>query len=315
MAPPTTYKELEELLRERFEEFTPRQRKMAQRILADPEGCAFQTVTQLAFSVGANESTVVRFATSLGLRGYPDLARLCQQRLQEKAQLLERFDALRYLESQEGGVLHRAAAFDQANISHTFAGIDPDSWREAVRTLARARRVRVIGLRKSQAPASLLAYLLGLVRGDVRQLGLDDLLPDSLRRLEQGDALVAISIHRYVRRTVQALRYARSKGVTTVALTDNPASPLAQHADLVFYVEVTGAAILRSVTAFVSLVQALASEVSVELGADTREALALEEELLDEFDVYAAPEEPPAADPAAGTPTRARAVRGAPREP
>ncbi|MGH2601929.1 MAG: MurR/RpiR family transcriptional regulator [Dehalococcoidia bacterium] len=309
MSPPTTYKELEELLRARFEQLTPRQRKLAQRILSDPEGCAFQTVTQLASSVGANESTVVRFATSLGLRGYPDLARLCQQRLQERAQLLERFDALRYLESQEGGVLPRAAAFDQANITHTFAGIEPDSWREAVRLLSHARRVRVIGRRKSQAPASLLAYLLGLVRDEVRLLGADDLLPDSLRRLGEGDALVAISIHRYVRNTVQALRFARAKGVATIALTDNPSSPLAQHADVVFYVSVTGASILRSMTAFVSLVQALAAEVAIELGADTREALRLEEELLEEFDVYAAGEEPPPPEPS----TRSRAVRGSRR--
>lgn len=313
MSPPTTYKELEELLRARFDQLTPRQRKMAQRILSDPEGCAFQTVTQLASSIGANESTVVRFATSLGLRGYPELARLCQQRLQEKAQLLERFDALRYLESQDGGVLPRAAAFDQANIAHTFAGIDRDSWREAVRMLSRARRVQVIGLRKSQAPASLLAYLLGLVRDEVRQLGLDDLLPDRLRRLGADDALVAISIHRYVRHTVQALRFARSKGVATIALTDNPGSPLAQHADVVFYVEVAGASILRSMTGFVSLVQALASEVAIELGADTSEALLLEEELLEEFDVYAVGEEGARGQPGAEPSTRARAVRGGPR--
>jgi hypothetical protein len=61
------------------------------------------------------------------------------------------------------------------------------------------------------------------------------------------------------------LAVARAMGATTIALTDNPSSPLVEHADHVFYVEVAGVTILRSMTAVVSLVQALASAVSTEL--------------------------------------------------
>jgi DNA-binding MurR/RpiR family transcriptional regulator len=313
VAAPTTYKELEQLLRQRFEGLTPHQQRLAQRVLSDPEGCAFQTVTQLAESVAVNESTVVRFATALGLRGYPELARLCQQRLQEQAQMLERFEALHYLESVDDGSLARAAGFDQANIARTFANIDEDAWERAVRALAGARIVQVVGLRKSFAPATLLAYLLGLVRDEVYQLGgMHGTLPDALRRLRPGDALVAISIHRYVRQTVQALEFAHRQGATTVALTDNPSSPLVPHADVVFYVDVAGVSILRSVTAVVSLVQALASAVAMELGTDTRSSLLLEEELLAEFDVYLA--DPNAVAPPATGHRRSRASRsGEPR--
>jgi DNA-binding MurR/RpiR family transcriptional regulator len=312
-AAPTTYKELEQLLRERFERLTPHQQRLAQRTLSDPEGCAFQTVTELAESVGVNESTVVRFATALGLRGYPELARLCQQRLREKAQLLERFEALHYLESVDEGALARAASFDQANIARTFANIDEQAWDEAVRALAAARIVQVVGLRKSFAPATLFRYLLGLVRDEVYQLGaVHGTLPDALRRLRPGDVLVGIAIHRYVRETVQALEFARRHGVTTIALTDNASSPLVRHADVVFYVEVAGVSILRSVTAVVSLVQALVGAVAMALGAHTRSALLLEEELLAEFNVYLAEPEDGAATPTG--PGRSRASRsGTPR--
>lgn len=289
-----SYKELAALLRERFDSLTPNQQRIAQRLLADPEGCAFQTVTELADSVGVNESTVVRFATALGLRGYPEMARLCQQRLREQAQLLERFDAL--AQSREADdPLARTAAFDQANIARTLANVDPDSWRRAVDALAGARTVAVIGRRKSLAAATLLAYLLGLVRDDVRHLGqAPDALPDNLRNLGARDTLVAISIHRYARDTVRALAVARRSGATTIALTDNPSSPLAEHADLCFYAEVAGVSILRSVTAFVSLVQALVAAVATEVGADSRSALRREEELLAEFGVYLADPDPPA---------------------
>lgn len=310
MTGPSNYKELEALLREQFDAFTPHQRRVAQRLLSDPEGCAFQTVSQLAESADVNESTVVRFAASLGLSGYPDLARLCQQRLRDRAQMVERFNALSYLETVEGGtLLPRVAAYDQANIARTFANVDEDDWKRTVATIARARRVFVVGHRKSYAPAALLAYLLGLVRDEVHHLGavqhVD--LPDALRRIGPGDVVVAFSIHRYVRHTLLAFDIAHRHGATTVAFTDNPASPLVAHADHVFYVEVAGVAILRSMTAVVSLVQALASAVATDLGADSRASLLLEEELLDEFDVYVATAEEPA--PGA-EPGRRRASRG-----
>lgn len=308
MAGPSDYKELEVLLRARFEDFTPQQRRVAQRLLSDPEGCAFQTVTQLAESADVNESTVVRFAASLDLGGYPDLARLCQQRLRDKAQLVERFNALDYLETVEGGsLLARVAAYDRANIARTFANVDEDVYKRTVATLSRARRVLVVGHRKSFAPATLLAYLLGMVRDEVHQLGAGHgSLPDALRRVGPGDVVVALSIHRYVRETLLAFDVARRQGAATVALTDNPSSPLVEHADHVFYVEVAGVAILRSMTAVVSLVQALASAVATELGADTRASLLLEEELLEEFDVYVAPTREPSEDP---EPERRRATR------
>ena len=308
MAGPRDYKELEELLRVRFEEFTPQQRRVAQRILSDPEGCAFHTVSQLAESAGVNESTVVRFATSLDLGGYPDLARLCQQRLRDKAQMVERFNALDYLETVEGGgLLARVAAYDQANIARTFANVDDDVWKRAVATLSRSRRVLIVGHRKSFAPAALLAYLLGLVRDEVHQLGAGHgSLPDALRRVGPGDVMVGLSIHRYVRDTLLAFGVAKRQGATTIALTDNPSSPLVDHADHVFYVDVAGVAILRSMTAVVSLVQALASAVSTELGADTRASLLLEEELLEEFGVYVATAEETPED---HEPERRRATR------
>ncbi|HEV7757405.1 MAG TPA: hypothetical protein VGO78_00390, partial [Acidimicrobiales bacterium] len=71
-----------------------------------------------------------------------------------------------------------------------------------------------------------------------------------------------------------------------IALTDNPASPLARDADHTFLVETAGVAVLRSMTGFTSLVQALANAVAVELEPEARSTLAAEEDLLGEFDIY-----------------------------
>nr|WP_228047050.1 MurR/RpiR family transcriptional regulator [Saccharopolyspora sp. HNM0983] len=266
---------------------TRSQRLLAERIMSDPEGVAFMTVSELADAVDVNESTVVRFASSLGLDGYPGLTRLCRQRLQEQAQLLRRLSNLESVVDHDRDPLELATSYDQANLARSASRVDRPSWDGAVQALGNARGVHVMGLRKCFAPAFLLGYLLRLVRDEVAVLGqTPGMLTDELRRVAPGDCFAALSIHRYSTDTVRAFSIAKRRGATTVALTDNPASPLAGDADHVFYLDTTGVSVLRSLTAFTSVVQALATEVAAARGAQARSALLVEEELLDEFGVY-----------------------------
>lgn len=287
VAAPTNIDELMQALRSGYGRLTPSHRRLADVVLGDPEECAFMTVTELARAAGVNESTVVRFAGSMGLSGYPALSRLCREHLRTQAQLVRRFGTVQCLTQAWDDPLSRAVAFDQANLERTFARIVKDDWLRAIELLGTAPRVHVIGLRKCYAVAYLLSYLLGLVRPEVCQLSLGaGTLTDDLRRVRAGDAFVAVSINRYARDTLRALRYARRRGARTVTLTDTGASPLVELADVCFFVDTAGVSILRSLTAFTSLMQALVTATAHRLGGDTRSSLLLDEELLDEFQVY-----------------------------
>ncbi|RKN37533.1 MurR/RpiR family transcriptional regulator [Streptomyces hoynatensis] len=284
---PQTFDDLLAVLQERRPALTRSQRMLADRVLADPEGVAFMTVSELAAAVGVNEATVVRFATSVGLEGYPGLTRLCRERLREQAQLLRRYTSLEQLSSDGGDLLDRAVALDRANIARTFARIDRAVWDAAVGVLAEAPRVHVLGLRKCHAPAYLLGYLLRMLREDVTTLTAGaGTLTDELRRVREGDCFVAIAIHRYSADTVRASSWARARGARCVALTDNASSPLAASGHHVFYVDASGPSVLRSLSAFTALVQALAAGVAQRRGQEVRSALLQEEELLEEFSVY-----------------------------
>jgi DNA-binding MurR/RpiR family transcriptional regulator len=284
---PAAFEELVTTLQERLPTLSESQRRLAQRVMADPEGVAFMTITEMAQSVEVNESTVVRFANSLGLKGYPALARLCQERLREQAQLLRRFQGAAALTSQPEDALQLTTSFDQANLTRTFSRVDPEGWEAAVAALAEARRVHVLGMRKCFAVSYLFGYLLGMVRDDVDILTNNGgNLVDELRRVDADDCFVAVSIHRYSADTVRAFRWAAGKGATTLTLTDNPGSPLAAGADHTFFADTTGIAVLRSLTSFTALVQALANAVAARLGPDARRTLTDEEELLDHFLVY-----------------------------
>ncbi|WP_032404180.1 MurR/RpiR family transcriptional regulator [Rhodococcoides fascians] len=284
---PQTFDDLMMLIRKRQAALSPSHRKLADRVQADPEGVAFMTVSDLASAVGVNEATVVRFATGLGLKGYPGLTRLCRERLQEQAQLLRRFDHLEHLTVEGASLLERTVALDQANIARTFARIDDATWQSAVHHLADAPRVHVMGLRKCHAPAYLLGYLLRMLREEVATVSAGQgTLTDDLRRVRPGDCFVSMSIHRYSADTVRAAEWAKSVGAHVVTLTDNPGSPLASTADDAFFLDASSASVLRSMTAFTSVVQALTAGVAQIHGHEVRATLLEEEKLLRDFGVY-----------------------------
>lgn len=283
---PESFEQLLALLQQRFDSLSPSHKRIAERVMVDPEAVAFMTVTDIAAAVGVNEATVVRFAGALGLGGFPGLVTLCRERLREQAQLLRRFENL---EQMDGDLRASAVALDQTNITRTFARIDDEHWESAVRSLAEAPRVHVMGLRKTHAPAYLLGYLLGMLREEVWTVtGELGSLTDDIRRVRAGDCFVAVSIHRYVMDTVRAAQSAYERGAHVIALTDNPSSPLAASAHDAFYLDASSASVLRSMTAFTSLVQALSADVAQRTGHSAREHLLEEEELLNSFGVYAA---------------------------
>jgi DNA-binding MurR/RpiR family transcriptional regulator len=286
MAGPTSFEELRDALQQRLATFAPGQLRIARVLLSDPEGCAFRTIGELAKVAEVHESSIVRFADKLGLDGYPALVRLCRQYLADQAHIVRRFDNMQ-AQSEADDLLGRTARHDQDSLTRTFARLDRNAWDDAVEALAGAPRVHAIGLRNCYAVAYHLAYLLHLVRPEVRLITVEaGLLVDQLRDLASDELLVAVSIHPYTADTVKAMSHASARGLRTIALTDSPESPLVPDADTVLYVESSGVTLLRSLTAFTCVVQALATATALRLGPRSRSRLILDDQLFQEFGIY-----------------------------
>jgi DNA-binding MurR/RpiR family transcriptional regulator len=275
------------VLQRRLDTLSPGRRRLADLVLSDPQGIAFSSVRESAARADVHPSSVVRFATMLGLNGYPALVRLCREHLTEQARLTSRLGRVQ-LGPAADGLLAATVGYEQQNLVRTLTRIEEVDWDRAVTLLGDAPRVHVMGLRKCLPVAQLMSYLLGLVRPGVHLIApVTGSLVEELRELQGGDVFVGISVHRYTAATVQAFLEAERRGLRTVAVTDNPASPLARHADLTFLVDCEGVTLLRSVTPFVALVQALATAVALRDGARSSTELQEDEQLLTDFSTYA----------------------------
>ena len=147
---------------------------------------------------------------------------------------------------------------DMNSIRTTMEMADEDQFDQAVETILKARKVYVLGLRSAMPLAMFLAYYLDYICGNVITFAanIQD-LRETMVRMNDQDAFICISFPRYSSRTAEAMAYAKSRGARTIALTDKLDSPIGTMADVVLLAKSDMASFADSLTAPLSVINAI----------------------------------------------------------
>lgn len=109
---------------------------------------------------------------------------------------------------------------------------------EIIEAIINAKRIVVIGLRTSYAPAHWLSYTLNVVKGNTTLYrGEIDDANYILSGIDENCLVIAISFPRYARETLSFVKAARSTGAKIFSLTDDDLSPIGRNTD--FLIKVT----------------------------------------------------------------------------
>ncbi|MGE0717385.1 MAG: MurR/RpiR family transcriptional regulator [Alphaproteobacteria bacterium] len=264
-------------------------RSVAELILSHPEEVALLPAARVAARLGVSESTVVRFATTIGYDGYPALRRELQERM--RRHLAPALRLTRFAEDTDTTRRTPAAQSftdDLADVAATERGLAAADLAAAVRLVAAARRTFVIGLRSSFVVAYTLYHHLNQTLGTVRLV--DPARGEALDRLaglRPGDVLVAIGFPRYTRLTVRAAAFAAAEGAKVIAISDGPLSPLARHATVLLAARSSNKSFANSNVGALALANALIAEITVAKRRRAVPALARLEKILDVGEVLA----------------------------
>ena len=79
-------------IRQQYITLSKSHKKIADYILSNYDKVAFMTASSLGKKVNISESTVVRFAGSIGYDGYPELQRELQESIKSKLTTVQRFE-------------------------------------------------------------------------------------------------------------------------------------------------------------------------------------------------------------------------------
>jgi DNA-binding MurR/RpiR family transcriptional regulator len=258
------HQSLSKYIQARFEECSRSQKDVAQYIVDHLDEAAFQTAEELARRANTSSSTVVRFSQALGFEGFPELqaaAREEYRRVHTKAEPKNGASASSSapLFSLDQNEFETALTADHLNVEETARKVSRSSVEALIEAIVSAEKVLVAGTDQMAFFASYLRHLLMLLdlRVDVVASPSQEAL-SRLGRIDQSTLVIGLSAGRPHPLVVRAMKLARHRKARTAAITDATLSEVAKLAQIKLYYSSNSPAYVRSHTALLSLIQALA---------------------------------------------------------
>ena len=256
------HQSLSKYIRARFDECSRSQKDVAQYIVDHLDEAAFQTAEELARRASTSSSTVVRFSQALGFEGYPELQQAAieeYRRVHAKTAEPGTSSPSAPLFSLDQNEFETALAADHLNVEETARKVSRSSVDALIEAIVSADKVLVAGTDQMAFFASYLRHLLMLL--DLRAEIVASPSQEALGRLSRIDdrtLVVGLSAGRPHPLVVRAMKLARHRKAKTAAITDATLSEVAKLAQIKLYYSSNSPAYVRSHTALLSLIQALA---------------------------------------------------------
>jgi DNA-binding MurR/RpiR family transcriptional regulator len=255
------HQSLSKYIRARFEDCSRSQKDVAQYIVDHLDEAAFQTAEELARRANTSSSTVVRFSQALGFEGFPELqaaAREEYRRVHAKAADTAPTSSTP-LFSLDQNEAETALAADHLNVEETARKVSRSEVEALIEAIVSSEKVLVAGTDQMAFFASYLRHLLMLLdlRVDVVASPSQEAL-SRLGRIDSSTLVVGLSAGRPHPLVVRAMKLARHRKARTAAITDATLSEVAKLAQIKLYYSSNSPAYVRSHTALLSLIQALA---------------------------------------------------------
>lgn len=269
--PPESYEDLIKLIHDRYDDMSKSYQKIALYLTQNPNDVAVLSVNAIGAKCGIHASSFVRYAQSLGYKGFKELQSVFQRRLTTAA---PGFDArVRALETELGGVREGEMAFladlvarDVASLQELLASVDASALATAADMMEAADTVYLIGQLRSAPVVDLLRYVLTMLGKRTVLLDASGGLATHMAKVARPtDVLFVVSFRFYATEVVNVAEETAARGIPIIALTDSTLSPYAKLARILFAVPEHEYTFSRSLAAPMCLAQALSVALAARL--------------------------------------------------
>lgn len=249
-------------IRQQYLTLSKSHKKIADYILSNYDKVAFMTASTLGKHVNISESTVVRFAGSIGYAGYPELQKELQETIKTKLTTVQRFEISK--DQNEAEYLTKIMINDIENIRLTIDQFDVDLINNFIDEIIRARKVYILGLRSSSVLANYLGFYLNFILPEIHVIHetAQDVY-DQLLNLSKEDVMIVLSFPRYSKRTYDCVDYAMKNETTILGITDGLNSPLFEKVKYCLTAKYSMNTFIDSFVAPMSLINAIIIGISL----------------------------------------------------
>lgn len=279
--------DLSNRINEKYKSMSKGQKLLASYITDNYDKAVFLTAAKLGEVVGVSESTVVRFATNLGYKGYPEFQNELAAMVRDKLNSMQRVESALDRINQSK-VLETVLNKDADNIRSTLNEIDQNVFELAVETILNADNIYIIGIRSCAPLASFLGFYLNLMFDKVHLLHTNSSSEvfEQMVRINSKDVIIGISFPRYSMRTLKAMEFANNRNAKVITLTDSVHSPMNLYSSCNLIARSNMASIVDSLVAPLSVINSLIVALCMKKRREVSETLDMLEEIWGEYQVY-----------------------------
>lgn len=283
--------ELQMRIEEKYRDLSKGQKRVAEYVLDNYDKAVFLTAARLGEVVGVSESTVVRFATQLGYKGYPEFQKALEELVRNRLNSIQRMKVT-YGRISQSQILETVLQSDIEKIKQTLNGIDHLAFNQAIDTILNARKIYVLGIRSCAPLAAFMSFYLNLLCDNVIAVNTNSSseIFEQLIRIGEEDVIIGISFPRYSQRTLKALEFASKRKAKIITLTDSVHSPINIYSSCNLIARSDMASIVDSLVAPLSVVNALIVALCMKKQEEVIGTLETLEQIWGEYQVYSGDE-------------------------
>ena len=274
-------------INEKYGRMSKGQKLLANYIIDNYDKAVFLTAAKLGEMLGVSESTVVRFASFIGYKGYPEFQQALEALVRAKLNASDRIE-ITSGGIEQNGVLRTVLSSDALKIKNTMETIDEAAFENAVESILNARRIYVVGIRTCAPLASFLSFYLNMIFDNVVNLQTSSTseLFEQMIHINEKDCIIGISFPRYSMRTLKALEFANNRRADVITITDSIHSPMNLYSSCNLIAESDMHAAVDSLVAPLSVINALLVALCNKKQAQVAKNLEMIEEVWNNYQFY-----------------------------
>ncbi|MDO4513721.1 MAG: MurR/RpiR family transcriptional regulator [Lachnospiraceae bacterium] len=274
-------------INEKYPRMSKSQRAIAAFIEEHYDQAVFMTAAKIGQALGISESTVVRFAASLGYSGYPEFQKELEEWVKDKINSVQKM-GVKYAGRTQSEILNSVLSSDIEKIQDTLLTLDPVAFDMAVSIILEAENVYIIGLRSCEPLADFLHFYLNMIRGNVNLIKTTSVTEifEQMIRIGDRDVIIGISFPRYSMRTLKAMEFANDRNAKVITITDSVHSPMNLYSSCNLCARSDMVSIVDSLVAPLSVINALVVALCMRSPDRAKESLQLLEDAWNNYQVY-----------------------------
>lgn len=252
-------------------DLTRTEKRIADYFLDHSESLYFMTARDIAQELGVSDTSIIRLCRALGYRGFRELQE------SQRAELAQVMESGRYviprqqvegkLEQYQNCSPFQCLQLAMETLQETYRKNRPEKFERAAQLLLQSEHIFISGFRGFSGSARYMGVLLSQYINRVTYYcDADTRCVEGLIDYGSQDCVVVFGAERYSRMSCVLAQIARDAHCRLIVITDKLTAPLAVGADIVLLADFTSPTAVNSYLGVNFLVEAIAFEVSRQLG-------------------------------------------------